>query len=294
VLRAHVDVVGFLFARGECLVARRLTGRGVMDQDGFKGKTAVVTGSATGIGAAIAIGLAARGANVVVNYSKSEAEAVATADAARRHGAGVHLAQGNVSRDEDCRKIAAAAIEAFGPIDILVNNAGTTKFASHEDLDALSAEDFAQIYAVNVIGPFQMIRACAPTMKARGSSSVVNISSVAGTSGLGSSVAYAASKGALNTMTLSLARALAPEIRVNAICPGYVETRWFSDRFGAEQTARISKGQAESVPLKHAGQPDDIADAAIFLCGRASRHITGEMLQVDGGMHLSFATRNRG
>ncbi len=265
-----------------------------MEQDGIKGKTAIVTGSATGIGAAIAIGLAARGANVVVNYSRSEAEAAATAEAAARHGAGVCVAQGNVALDADCRKIAAAALEAFGGIDILVNNAGTTKFAGHGDLEALSAEDFSQIYAVNVIGPFQMIRACAPALKASGAGSVVNISSVAGTSGIGSSVAYSASKGALNTMTLSLARALAPEIRVNAICPGYVETRWFRDRFGAEATARISEDQAATTPLRHAGQPDDIADAAIFLCGTASRHITGEMLHVDGGMHLSFATRNRG
>jgi 3-oxoacyl-[acyl-carrier protein] reductase len=265
-----------------------------MEQDGFKGKTAIVTGSATGIGAAVALGLAARGANVVINYSKSEVEAVATADAAARHGAGVRVAQGNVAIDADCRRIAAAAVDAFGAIHMLVNNAGTTKFAAHDDLDALSAEDFAQIYAVNVIGPFQMIRASAPALKASGAGSVVNISSVAGTSGLGSSVAYAASKGALNTMTLSLARALAPGIRVNAICPGYVETRWFSDRFGAERTALISKDQAETTPLRHAGQPDDIADAAIFLCGPASRHITGEMLQVDGGMHLGFATRNRG
>lgn len=265
-----------------------------MEQDGFKGKTAIVTGSATGIGAAIALSLAARGANIVVNYSKSEAEAAATAEAAARHGAGVRLAQGNVSLDADCRRIAGAAIDAFGGIDILVNNAGTTKFAGHDDLDALTAEDFSRIYAVNVIGPFQMVRACAPALKASGAGSVVNISSVAGTSGLGSSVAYAASKGALNTMTLSLARALAPEIRVNAVCPGYVETRWFSDRFGAERTALISKDQAATTPLKHAGQPEDIADAAIFLCGSASRHITGEMLQVDGGMHLGFATRNRG
>jgi len=265
-----------------------------MEQDGFKGKTAIVTGSATGIGAAIAIGLAARGANVVVNFSKSEAEAAATADAVGRHGAGVHVVRGNVAEDQDCRNIAGAALEAFGRIDILVNNAGTTKFAVHHDLDALSAKDFADIYAVNVIGPFQMIRASASALKASAAGSVVNISSVAGTSGLGSSVAYAASKGALNTMTLSLARALAPEIRVNAVCPGYVETRWFTDRFGAEQTARISSEQAATTPLRHAGQPDDIADAAIFLCGTASRHITGEMLQVDGGMHLSFATRNRG
>lgn len=264
-----------------------------MDQDGFKGKTAIVTGSATGIGAAIAIGLASRGANIVINFSKSENEANATAEKVRAHGVAVLLARGDVANDVDCRAIAAAARDAFGRIDILVNNAGTTKFAAHGDLDALSAGDFHRIYAVNVIGPFQLIRACAADLKRDGAGAIVNISSVAGTAGVGSSVAYAASKGALNTMTLSLARALAPQIRVNAICPGYVETRWFSDRFGAEQTARISSDQAEVTPLKHAGQPDDIADAAIFLCGPASRHITGEMLQVDGGLHLSFATRNR-
>ena len=265
-----------------------------MEQDGFKGKAAIVTGSASGIGAATAASLARLGARVVVNYSRSEAEAREVAEAISAAGGEAAIVQGDVARDADCRKIAKAALDAFGRIDILVNNAGTTKFAAHHDLDALSAEDFAGIYAVNVIGPYQMIRACAPAMKANGGASVVNVSSIAGTSGIGSSVAYAASKGALNTMTLSLSRALAPEIRVNAICPGYVETRWFSARFSAEQTTRISAQQAETVPLKHAGQADDIADAILFFCGSASRHITGEMLHVDGGMHLSFATRNRG
>jgi 3-oxoacyl-[acyl-carrier protein] reductase len=260
-----------------------------MEQLDLKGKVAVVTGSATGIGAAVALGLARRGANVVVNYTKSEAEAQATAELVRETGANVIIVQGDVARDEDCRKIAAAAMDAWGRIDILVNNAGTTKFAAHGDLDALSAEDFAGIYAVNVIGPFQMIRACAKALKASGAGAVVNVSSVAGVVGVGSSVAYAASKGALNTMTLSLARALGPEIRVNAICPGYVATRWFKDRFGAEAFERINTEQAAATTLKHAGQPDDIADTVVFFCSAASRHVTGEMLLVDGGLHLSLA-----
>jgi 3-oxoacyl-[acyl-carrier protein] reductase len=260
-----------------------------MGQGEFQDKVAIVTGSASGIGAATAIGLAARGAKVVINYTKSEAEAQATAAAARAAGGDCLLVQGDVAQDEACRALAAAALDAWGRIDILVNNAGITKFAKHNDLDALSAEDFASIYAVNVIGPFQMIRACAGALKASGSGAVVNISSVAGIAGLGSSVAYAASKGALNTMTLSLARALAPEIRVNAVCPGYVATRWFRDRFGEERFARINAEQAETTPLKHAGQPDDIADTVLFLCGTASRHMTGEMLMVDGGLHLSFS-----
>jgi 3-oxoacyl-[acyl-carrier protein] reductase len=260
-----------------------------MERDELKGKVAIVTGSATGIGAAVAVGLARRGANVVVNYSKSETEARATADAVRATGSEALLVQGNVASDADCRMLAAAAQQAWGRIDILVNNAGTTKFASHGDLDALSAEDFAGIYAVNVIGPFQMIRAAAPALKAGGSGTVVNISSVAGIAGVGSSVAYAASKGALNTMTLSLARALGPEIRVNAICPGYVATRWFSDRFGQATTDRISADQAEQTPLKRAGMPEDIADSVFFFCTAASRHITGTLLSVDAGLHLSLA-----
>src|SRR3984885_10013073 len=184
------------------------SGRREMEQLDLKGKAAIVTGSATGIGAGVALGLARRGASVLVNYTKREAEAHATAELVREAGAKVSIVQGDVARDEDCRKIAAAAMEAWGRIDILVNNAGTTKFAAHGDLDALSAEDFTGIYAVNVIGPFQMIRACAKGLKASGAGAVVNVSSVAGVAGVGSSVAYAASKGALNTMTLSLARAL--------------------------------------------------------------------------------------
>src|SRR5215472_17935706 len=131
----------------------------------LKGKVAIVTGSATGIGAAVAVTLAKRGANIVVNYTKSGTEARATADAVRRAGAEVRLVQADVSKDADCRKLAQAALDAWGRIDILVNNAGTTKFVAHNDLDGLNAEDFANIYAINVIGAFQMIRACAPSMK---------------------------------------------------------------------------------------------------------------------------------
>jgi 3-oxoacyl-[acyl-carrier protein] reductase len=132
-----------------------------MEQGSLKGKVAIVTGSATGIGAATAIGLGQRGANVIVNYSKSEKEAAETAKAVCDHGAEVIAVQGNVASNADCLKLAQVAREAWGRIDILVNNAGTTKFAAHTDLESLSAEDWQAIYAVNVIGPFQMFRACA-------------------------------------------------------------------------------------------------------------------------------------
>ncbi|HEX3809833.1 MAG TPA: glucose 1-dehydrogenase [Rhizomicrobium sp.] len=259
-----------------------------MEQRDLKGKVAVVTGSASGIGAAVALGLAQRGASVVVNYAKSEAEAQAVGEAVRKAGADVRVEQADVGQDADCRRLAAAAMEAWGRIDILVNNAGTTKFAAHADLDALSAEDFSGIYATNVIGPFQMVRASRDALKASGDGAIVNVSSIAGVAGVGSSIAYAASKGALNTMTLSLARALAPEIRVNAVCPGYVATPWFSKRFGDDAFKRITEQQADAVPLKRASTAEDVAAAILFLTGAGARQITGECVLIDGGMHLDL------
>ncbi len=258
-----------------------------MEHDAFKGKTAIVTGSATGIGAAVALGFARGGANVVVNFTKSEAEARQTADAVRQAGGQALMVQGNVASDADCRAIAKAAMDAWGRIDVLVNNAGTTKFASHADLDALSEADFQKIYAVNVIGAFQMVRACITGLNANGRGAVVNISSIAGTHGIGSSVAYAASKGALNTMTQSLARALAPHVRVNAVCPGFVATRWFGEAFGKEAADRMAAEHRKTVPLDRVAGPEEIADVALFFAGEASRHVTGETLLVDGGLHLT-------
>jgi len=258
-----------------------------MQQGGFAGKVAIVTGSASGIGAAVAVSLAKAGARVVINYTKSETEARETAALVERAGGEARVVRGDVADDADCRALAEAAREAWGRVDILVNNAGTTTFAAHGDLDALSSDDFARIYAVNVTGAFQMIRACRETLKeTRGT--VVNVSSIAGIAGVGSSVAYAASKGALNTMTLSLARALAPEIRVNAVCPGYVATPWFEKRFGEVRFAQITAEQADATPLKRAGEPQDIANAVLYLASPVARHITGVMLVVDGGLHLSL------
>ena len=256
----------------------------------LKGRGAIVTGSAAGIGAAVAQKLAARGAKVAINYTKSEAEAKAVQAEIKKSGGEAILAQGDVASDTDCRRIVDTTVKAFGRLDILVNNAGTTKFADHANLDLLAAEDFQSIYAVNVIGPFQMIRAALPHLKSRGFGAVVNVSSIAGVAGIGSSVAYAASKGALNAMTLSLARALGPEIRVNAICPGFVGTRWFKDRFGDEAFNRIVEGQKATTPLKRAGTPDDIAESVVFFCAEGAEHITGETLLVDAGLHLSMTT----
>jgi 3-oxoacyl-[acyl-carrier protein] reductase len=248
----------------------------------------IVTGSATGIGAACALELARRGCRPVINYTKSEEEARATLAQCEALGVEPLLVQANVANDDDCRRLAETTLHKYGRIDGLVNNAGTTKFAfNHSDLDALQAQDFHDIYAVNVIGAYQMIRAVTPAMKHQGLGAVVNISSIAGVMGTGSSVAYAASKGALNTMTLSLARALAPEIRVNAVCPGFVETRWLKEGMG-ESYERARTRYEQSTPLRSTITPEDIARAVVWFLEGADL-VTGEFVIVDSGTHLGGA-----
>ncbi|MAI89764.1 SDR family NAD(P)-dependent oxidoreductase [Ponticaulis sp.] len=260
----------------------------------LSGRVAIVTGSATGLGASIAKRLAEAGASVVINYSRSSTEAEQTADEIRALGAQVHCVQANVAEDADCKKLAQTA-NAYGRLDILVNNAGITKqVPDHSNLAGLDKDDFLRLYEVNVVGPFMMVRACEDLLRAAHSqtgiaSAVLNTSSIAGVTGIGSSVAYAASKGAFNTMTLSLARALAPAIRVNAICPGFIGTRWFKDYMGEEKYNRMEASVRESTPLNVASGPDDIADSAMFFLTDASRHVTGETLLTDGGTHLGYA-----
>ncbi len=258
-----------------------------MSKDGL---CAIITGSASGLGAATAAILAKGGARIVINYSSSQKEAEQTADLCRSAGGDVVVVQGDVSRDEDCRNIAAAAAP-WGRLDVLVNNAGITKHVAHGNLDGLSAEDFQRLFAVNTIGPFQMLRATRSLLEAGATasgraSSVVNVSSVSGISGVGSSVAYAASKGALNTITLSLARALAPLIRVNAVCHGYMGTPWFTKARGVEAAAKVRDTVTAKVPLKRASTADDVAALVCFLATTASGNITGEVIRLDAGAHL--------
>jgi 3-oxoacyl-[acyl-carrier protein] reductase len=255
----------------------------------LKNAVCIVTGSASGIGAASAILLAQKGARVVVNYSKSEDKARATLDACLAAGAEALLVKADVTQDADCRRLAQAALDKWGRIDALVNNAGTTKFVDHADLEGLSSEDFLRIYAVNVVGPFQMARACAPALKRSGHGAIVNTSSIAGIRGMGSSIAYAASKGALNTLTLSLARVLGPEIRVNAVCPGFVDTEWMQQRFGDRFDAAKER-YSQNTPLARVGGPEDVADAIVWLIEGAA-FTTGETVLLDGGTHLGMPPR---
>jgi NAD(P)-dependent dehydrogenase (short-subunit alcohol dehydrogenase family) len=257
----------------------------------FEGRIVVITGASTGLGRAMASEVAGRGAKaVVINYARSAAEAEETADLVRAKGAEAVLVQADVGDDAGCRSIAAVA-QGFGRIDALFNNAGVTKFAqNHADLDAVTAEDFLRLYSINVVGAFQMVRAARSLLEAGESpGAVVNTSSIAGVTGIGSSVPYAASKGALTTMTLSLARALAPKIRVNAVCPGFIDTPWFGRGMDEDALERLRQGVAASVPLKVASTAEDIAASAVFLASPQSRHITGETLIVDAGTHLGYA-----
>ncbi|MGD2138909.1 MAG: glucose 1-dehydrogenase [Burkholderiales bacterium] len=245
----------------------------------------IVTGGGTGTGAACALQLARKGCRVLVNYSRSEEDARNTVEQCASTGADALAVRGDVSNDEDCRAIAKAALDKWGRIDSLINNAGITKFVAATDLDALDAEDFQRLYAVNVIGPYQMIRACATAMKQGGQGAIVNISSLSGVRGVGSSTAYIASKGALNAMTLALARALAPEIRVNAVCPGLIDTRWHSSRFSPEDYEKFKAGYSKTVPLGKPATADDVAEVAVWLLEGAAL-VTGETILVDGGFHL--------
>ena len=251
-------------------------------------KVCVITGSSSGIGAATARLYASHGWNMVVNYSRKAEPAEAVAAECRAMGVDVLVLRADVAQDADCRAMAQQVQDAWGRVDVLVNNAGTTKFANMKNLDALQADDFHAIYAVNVIGPYQMIRAFEPLLRKHPVSGVVNVSSISSMLGTGSSIAYMASKGALNAMTIGLARALGPGIRVNAIAPGLVETPWMQDGLGAGRyEAAVSAYKVKSV-LDAVLAPEDVAQTAWYLGAQAAK-TTGEVLLVDAGLRLTRA-----
>ncbi len=230
-------------------------------------KVAIVTGGSSGMGEATVEELEKRGWKVA-----------AMARSAQEF-------RGDVAEDADCRRVAQEVIDKWGRIDALVNCAGTTKFVAHTDLEGLSADDILGIFRVNLVGPYQMIRACAKALKeTRGC--IVNVSSVASILGTGSSIAYAASKAALDTMSFSLARALGPEIRVNVVAPGYVKTPWQVAAHGAEGATELERRFAERAPLKAAAEAHDVADAIVWLI-EGARRVTGEIVYVDAGMHIA-------
>jgi 3-oxoacyl-[acyl-carrier protein] reductase len=247
----------------------------------LSGKTAIVTGSAVGVGRATALELAKRGANVVVNYSRSEDEAKETARDVERLGAKALLVRADVSRDEDVRSMVRQTLDAFGGVQVLVNNAATTVFVNFADLDGLKEEDWDRILAVNLKGPFFCSRAVAGPMKAAGQGAIVNVASIAGIRSIGSSIAYAASKAGLINMTVALARVLAPEVRVNAVAPGFIDTRWLREGLG-QIYEPVKRATAEQTPLGRVSTPEDIASVILSLIEDAD-FVTGQTITIDGG-----------
>ncbi|MCA9145617.1 MAG: SDR family oxidoreductase [Planctomycetaceae bacterium] len=241
-----------------------------------KSKAALVTGGGTGVGRAAALQFAKRGFDVAINYSRSQDDAEQTAVEVRELGQRAIVVQCDVASDEQAVSMIETVRREFGRLDILVNNAGMTYFVEHTDLDAMSEEKWDRILAVNLKGAFFVSRAAIPLLRESGGGAIVNVASVAGVAGAGSSIAYAASKGGLITMTKSLAKAFAPEIRVNAVCPGVILSRWLGDH-----QDMIDKA-INITPLERASTPDDIADVITFLACDAGM-MTGQALVVDGG-----------
>lgn len=244
----------------------------------IKGKVALITGGGTGVGKGIALRLAKEGTNICINYAHSEKEAYETKSEIEALGVKCSIYKADVSKDDEDKAMIKSVLKDFGHIDILVNNAGKTHFVSHNDLEGMKSEYFDDIFALNVKGTFFMCRAAAEALK-KSHGVIINITSIAGLSGLGSSIAYSASKAAEISITKSLARVLAPEVRVIGVAPGIVLTRWVK---GHED--HIEKLAGET-PLKRVAEPDDIAQTVYALIAH-SDFVTGQNIVVDGGAFI--------
>ena len=255
----------------------------------FEGKVAVITGSSAGIGAEAAKKISALGGKVTINYSKSKEAAEEVAHECSQLGKSPLIIKSDIATDEGCKHLIDRAFSEFGAINILINNAGRTKFADHSNLDALKRDDFENILALNLNSNYELIKHAHPHLAKNKKSSIVNISSVAGLRGLGSSVAYAASKGALNSMTLALSRSLGPDgIRVNAVCPGFVATDWWKNSLGDEKFKKAIIAYEKTNPLGEAPTAEDIVGSILFFASDLSNHVTGQLLAVDGGLLIGM------
>ena len=249
-------------------------------------KVILVTGSFSGIGAAVAKLAARNGYNVLVNYNSNQTGADEVVDYCQQQGVEALSVGADVGEDAACRAMVDAAVERWGRVDSLVNNAGTTKFCGHSDLEGLDAEDFHNLYRVNTVGAFQMIRAVVPTMKKTGGS-IVNVASVAGLIGVGSSLAYACSKAAMLALNMSAARNLGPEIRVNAVCPGMVEGDWLAEGLGEELYPVVKQHYETQASTGEIMNAETVAENIWFFVDSAP-NVTGEHLLLDGGATLPY------
>lgn len=255
------------------------------------GKAAVITGGGTGVGRATALELARRGCAILINYSRSKEDAEQTAADISALGVRGIAVQADVTDDAACRRMIDTAVREFGRLDILVNNAGVTSFIKHDNLEGVGLEDWNRIFSTNVIGTFQCARAAREALLASGNGEIVNVSSVAGIAGTGSSIPYCASKAALNNMTVTLARVFAPTVRVNAVAPGFITTRWLQQGLGADAYVAAKKTTEDRVLLHRVCTPEDVA-AAIVNVITGPDLMTGNIIPLEGGaLHSNFNPR---
>ena len=246
-------------------------------------RVTIITGGSGGVGEAVALQLARQGQALLINYSRNRDLADAVVQACQAAGGQALALQGDVASDADCQALAQAAMGHFGRIDNLVNCAATTQFVPMANLDGVQAEDFLRVYGVNAVGPFQMARAAARHMGE--GSAIVNVSSIAGQTGSGSSFPYVMSKAALNILTVGLARNLAPRVRVNAVLPGMIEGRWMRVGLGEEAYERVKGQYSANSLLGCISTPEQIANAVVWLLEPGSM-VTGQQIVVDGGFML--------
>ena len=248
----------------------------------LSGKRALVTGGSRGVGAATVEMLAERGASVAVNYVRSKDRADAVAEAARAHGVTAVPIAADVSSPDAARSLVADAVDALGGLDILVNNAAVTRFSDILNLDTVEHEAWEVIFATNVQGLFNVTRAAAPHLRAGGDGIVVNVGSVAGIGDSGSSIPYCASKAAVHSLTRTLARALAPDVRVNCVAPGFINTEWHYDHPDPTYADTNRERARTGTYLQRVCEPEDVADAIMGFVVH-NRLATGQVLMVHGG-----------
>ncbi|MCY8396030.1 SDR family NAD(P)-dependent oxidoreductase [Bacillus spizizenii] len=241
-------------------------------------KIALVTGGGTGIGRAASMELAKRGAIVAVNYSRSQSEAEETVEMIQRDGGRAFAIQADVSKNSEVQDMVRLIVKIYGPIDVLINNASITRHIPMDDLEAATEDIWDELYAVNVKGMFFCARAVAPFMKKSKAGAIVNVGSIAGLTGAGSSMPYAVSKSAVHGLTKSLAHALAPEIRVSGVAPGAVATRWWA---GREEKMKSMIG---TLLLQRIAEPEDVAKLICSLVEQES--LTGQIITIDSGQTL--------
>jgi len=257
----------------------------------LKGAVAILAGAGrkNGVGAATARLLAREGCHVLINCLKSDQQARLVVDECGKIGVEAELFVGDATRGAICHQMSDHVKRKWGRTDILVNCLGVTKAASYERLDELNEEDFAKMFAVNATAPYLMCQAFQRMLRASGDGVVVNVSSSAGITGKGSSIAYAAAKGAENTLTLALAQALSPEVRVNAVCPSFIDSSWWEEKFdGKEDKYKVLvKNMQDSNLLRRILKPSDVAYTILSVIQNPM--MTGELIRLDAGAHVGKA-----